>query len=376
MASDSTRREFIGNAGRMAAGFTLTAILPGCETITIEEATSDVPYRFLTREDQFFWYSFGGFEPEQSPVIDPDQWKLDVRSGGNSVDEVAYRKLRALESEGHAISYMKTLRCIRGSFANTIEGVRAANAIFTGIPLRKVLEDTAISGEAAKLRFVASDLFQTSLLYSRILDEEQLPVILAFEMNGRPISPERGGPVRLIVPEMWAFKSMKWISAVDATTDPSTYGSMETADIAGKPELDSPGLMSVMALSYSPGATLAEVQGPSLLMHGMALVGGARIAAVEIIIDNGPVQIAQIPTIDEVLESLGHEALLVKSTAQFGKDWPYANVWAPWSFAVELPPGPHNIKLRAVDSNGVANPNVSADPLLLAQELSIDLTVT
>ncbi len=374
----STRRQFIEITGKAAAGLTLVGILPGCESFTVDGTLADSDYRFITKPDDWFWYSFRDFEPRFSPKIPAADWALDIRSGGKSVGQVAYRKLRALEDDGFAVSYLKTMRCIRGSYANTIPGTLTATAVFRGIPLAKVLEETSISGETAKLRLEAYDGFTTSILYSRVANEELSPVILAFEMNGRPIPPERGGPVRLIVPEMWAFKSMKWITAIDATTDASSFGFFETGDYGGKAKIDSPGLMPLMALSQNPAGTRVEVAGPTLQLQGMALVGAAQIVAVEVIVDAGEPQMAAIAPIEAVLDSLGHDALLVQSTEQYrsAKDWPYANVWAPWSHTIELAPGPHSLVIRAVDSNGQSNPSITADPNILAQHVSIDLEVT
>lgn len=374
----TTRREFIEISGKAAAGITLLGITPACESFAVDGSYSESDLRFITKADEWFWYSFRDFAPRYSPTIDAEEWSLDVRSGGKSVGEVAYRKLRALEDDGFAVSYLKTMRCIRGAYAKSIPETLTATAVFRGIPLGKVLEDTSISGEAAKLRFEAYDGFKSSILFSRLADETMQPVILAFEMNGRPIPPERGGPVRLIVPEMWAFKSMKWITAVDATTDASSFGSFETGDYAGQTAIDTPGLMALMALSQNPGATRVEVQGPTIEMRGMALVGGARITAVEVVVDNGEPELATIAPIETILDSLGHDALLVQSTDQYrlGNDWPYANVWAPWTHTITVTPGPHVVVIRAVDSNGQSNPSITADSAIIAQHVAIDLDVT
>ena len=378
MGSDvirATRREFIEFAGRAAAGLTLTALLPGCESFTIDGTLADAEVPFLTPPADWYWFSYAGFEPRFSPKIPAADWSLDVRSGARSVGTVAYRKLRALEDDGFAINYIKTMRCVLGAYADTIPGTRTATGVFRGIPLAKVLEDVSIPGETAKLRLEAHDGFTTSIPYARIFDESQLPVMLAFELNGRPIPPERGGPVRLIVPEMWAFKSMKWIIAIDATTDDASFGVFETQ--GALPELaDTPGLMALTTLSQSPAGLAVSLPGPSIQMHGMALVGGARIDAVEVIVDGGEPQFATITPLDAVIDSLGNDALLLRSSAQFEGDWPYPSVWAPWTHTVELGPGPHTIVLRSIDSNGGFNPSFTADPAIVAKEILIELEVT
>lgn len=373
--TQTTRREFLQNTARVAAGVTLVSILPGCEAFKIDGSLNLAEPRFLTPANEWFWYSYAGFEPRQSPRIPADEYSLDVLSGGRSVGEITYRKLIALDNDGFGVNYLKTMRCVRGAYASSITQSLTATGVFRGIPLLTALNDTSISGEASKLLFTAFDGFTSSILFSRVLDEAQLPVILAFELNGRPIPPERGGPVRLIVPEMWAFKSVKWLTSVDATTDASSFGHFETQE--GLPnEADSPGLMALMALSQNPNATRLELPGPTIDMHGMALVGGARITAVEIVVDGGEPVFATIAPIESVLESLGHDALLVQSAAQFSNDYPYADVWAPWSYSLDLEPGAHTVVIRAIDSNGMSNPNITADQAIIAQEISVELEVT
>jgi DMSO/TMAO reductase YedYZ molybdopterin-dependent catalytic subunit len=49
----------------------------------------------------------------------------------------------------------------------------------------------------------------------------ELPAFLAYRLNGEPISPERGGPVRLVVPWSHGYKSIKWLQHIFVTTTPT-----------------------------------------------------------------------------------------------------------------------------------------------------------
>lgn len=368
----TTRRQFLELAAKSAAGLTLTAIV-GCEMFGTDGTLADSPYQFLTPTDAWYWFSYAGLEPHQSPRIAARDWALDVRSGGRSVATIDYDTLKSHEFDGHAVTYIKTLRSIRGSFVAELTATRTATGVFRGIPLRRVLENTSISGEALKLRFAAADGFTSSILYSRLLNEELLPVILAFELNGRPIPPARGGPVRLISPEMWGFKSMKWITTVDATTDASSFGYFETEGGATGP-IDAPGLMPLSTLVQNPTTIRADV-GDSIELHGMALVGGSSIAAVEVIIDDGPPELATLATAEDVIASLGHDALLVRSSAQYGTDWPYRDVWVPWSHRIQLSRGRRKVVVRSVDATGKTNPSFTETPHITAQHIELDLFV-
>ena len=56
-------------------------------------------------------------------------------------------------------------------------------------------------------------MFRSSLPISRILEDpfDLPPVILCYKLNGQWLTSERGGPVRIVVPEAYGFKSIKWL---------------------------------------------------------------------------------------------------------------------------------------------------------------------
>src|SRR5690606_9371056 len=59
-------------------------------------------------------------------------------------------------------------------------------------------------------------MFRSSLPVGRVLEDQYglPPVILCYKLNGQWLTPERGGPVRVVVPEAYGFKSIKWLSHV------------------------------------------------------------------------------------------------------------------------------------------------------------------
>src|SRR5204863_6245266 len=64
-------------------------------------------------------------------------------------------------------------------------------------------------------------LFQSSLSYSQVMETPpgELPVFVAYRLNGEPLPLERGGPVRMIVPWAHGFKSIKWLQRIVLTND-------------------------------------------------------------------------------------------------------------------------------------------------------------
>src|SRR5690606_38696195 len=105
-----------------------------------------------------------------------------------------------------------------------------ANGIFTGIPLHHVLEELDVPAEAVKMRVYGADNFSSNIAAARTAAPEAggpLPVLLAYGLNGEPLGRLRGGPVRLIIPETWGYKNVKWIERLDFTSDDAPFGTYE-----------------------------------------------------------------------------------------------------------------------------------------------------
>src|SRR6202165_5290895 len=62
-------------------------------------------------------------------------------------------------------------------------------------------------------------MFQSSLPIGRVLEDPpgELPVLLCYKLNGEFLSGKRGGPVRMVVPEAYGFKSIKWLTRITLT---------------------------------------------------------------------------------------------------------------------------------------------------------------
>eukprot|EP01101_Sappina_pedata_P004700 TRINITY_DN2029_c3_g1_i1.p1 TRINITY_DN2029_c3_g1~~TRINITY_DN2029_c3_g1_i1.p1 ORF type:complete len:416 (-),score=135.56 TRINITY_DN2029_c3_g1_i1:24-1271(-) len=161
-------------------------------------------------------------------------------------------------------------------------------------------------------------------------------VILAYEMNGRPLLPTHGFPLRLIVPGFVSEYSIKWISKLEVTAEPSKsyfFNSFKllpwTKDTRNANWDDgipiSENNVNSMIYSHSEGDVINS--GPDTL-KGVALSGGGRaIRKVEVSVDGGSTWI----TAD--LEENAN---------------PFA--WTLWSVTLEVAPGKHQFVCRAYDS--------------------------
>jgi len=134
------------------------------------------------------------------PRIDPATWTLRVFGQVEHPFELTYDELRALP----ASEFRGDIHCVtRWSKQNTYwVGVRFADLVERAKPL-------------ASAKFVvqhADNDYTTNLPLSVMLDDD---VLVAYEFDGQPVEPIHGGPVRMVVPKKYFWKSAKWLHGVE-----------------------------------------------------------------------------------------------------------------------------------------------------------------
>jgi DMSO/TMAO reductase YedYZ molybdopterin-dependent catalytic subunit len=101
-----------------------------------------------------------------------------------------------------------------------------STAEWTGVALRTVLERTGVPGGAKEIAFFGADRgfdsgvehhFGRSLSVAEAMQPE---VLLAWAMNGQPLAPQHGAPLRLVVPGWFGMASVKWLSRIEALDRP------------------------------------------------------------------------------------------------------------------------------------------------------------
>jgi DMSO/TMAO reductase YedYZ molybdopterin-dependent catalytic subunit len=159
-------------------------------------------------------------------------------------------------------------------------------AEWTGVPLRHVLELARVRPQAAEIVFAGADAgtaggktarFERSLPVDRALDGD---VLLATAMNGEPLPPDHGSPLRLVVPGAYGMASVKWLARIAAVDHP--FRGFFQADryvVDGEPLPP----IAPRAVITSP-ADGAVVAGPTIV-RGYCWSGRAPIARVEVSAD-------------------------------------------------------------------------------------------
>jgi DMSO/TMAO reductase YedYZ molybdopterin-dependent catalytic subunit len=283
------------------------------------------------------------------PAVDPGAWRLRVGGLVRHPLELSLDELRSRPRETAAV----TLECAGNGRAHMsprslsqpwlLEAIGTAE--WTGTPLAGVLEDAGVRDEAIELVFSGSDRGVQADIehdYARSLtvaDARRPEVLLAYEMNGQPLEPQHGFPLRLIVPGWYGMTSVKWLVSIDATDKPfdgyqqtPAYHYQLSEDELGEPVRR----MRPRALMIPPGipdffTRRRVLPAGAVTLRGRAWSGEAPIAGVEVGVD-GQWRPAQLEP------AVG----------------PYA--WRGWSAEWQAAPGAHELSCRAVDEAGNEQP--------------------
>jgi DMSO/TMAO reductase YedYZ molybdopterin-dependent catalytic subunit len=135
------------------------------------------------------------------PTFDPATWKLRIGGLVEQPQELTYDELRALPQ----VSEVADFHCVTGWTVDNVHwrGVRFGDLLAKAGPLP----------HAHALQFVSAEQPYVDYL---TLDQAMLPhVMLAWEMDGKPLLREHGAPVRVVIPEMYGYKNVKWVAEVN-----------------------------------------------------------------------------------------------------------------------------------------------------------------
>jgi DMSO/TMAO reductase YedYZ molybdopterin-dependent catalytic subunit len=218
---------------------------------------------------------------------------------------------------------------------------------WTGTPLCGILEEAGLSDKAAELVFTGIDqgvqggevqYYQRSMSAREALREEML---LAYGMNGQPLQPQHGYPLRLLAPGWYGMACVKWLSRIEASAEPfhgyqmdHSYRYARSANEIG----EKVSLIRVRALMVPPGipdfmTRTRLVQAGPITLIGRAWAGRKSVSRVEVSVDNG---------------TTWCEAGLGEHLS------PYS--WRSWSFLWNAEPGAFTLSVRATDSDGTVQP--------------------
>jgi DMSO/TMAO reductase YedYZ molybdopterin-dependent catalytic subunit len=135
------------------------------------------------------------------PKFDPVTWRLHVGGLARHPLVLSYQQLRALPKSEQVSNF------------HCVTGWEVKNVRWSGVRLPELLKRVAPLPEAHALHFVSAEKPYDDFLE---LGQAALPdVMLAYEMDGKPLPREHGAPVRLVIPDMYGYKNVKWVERID-----------------------------------------------------------------------------------------------------------------------------------------------------------------
>ncbi len=138
------------------------------------------------------------------PRIDTSEWRLRLFGLVEREQSISYPEFLALTM----VKVFSDVHCVTGwsRLDNLWEGVQAS----------ALKDQVKILPEAGFAIVHASGNFTTNLSLDDFFQED---VLFALKHNGRPLTPEHGAPVRLVVPRLYFWKSAKWVMGVEFTSE-------------------------------------------------------------------------------------------------------------------------------------------------------------
>jgi DMSO/TMAO reductase YedYZ molybdopterin-dependent catalytic subunit len=109
-------------------------------------------------------------------------------------------------------------------YLNCVEGW-SVRILWEGIKVADLLEQAGVKPEATVIIFRAYDGYSTSFPLEYIRDND---ILMAFQMNGVRLPEERGFPFQLVADNKWGYKWIKWITAIELSTDSAYRGYWES----------------------------------------------------------------------------------------------------------------------------------------------------
>ncbi len=289
-----------------------------------------------------------------------------TRKAGTALDFQGLLQL----AEKHAVRFPKVMTCLN-------IGCPLGMGIWEGVPLREVVWRTQPRENLRRVFYYGyhnddpKQMFRSSLPIGRVLEDpyDLPPVIICYKLNGQWLDPRRGGPVRIVVPEAYGFKNVKWLTHVVLTN--LSHANDTYAD--GNNDIDSP-LKTFAATLSVPKAVRPNAPVP---VTGYAQVGISGLTKAQTWVQPRD---AGWPADDPYfLRAPWTDARLLPPPAEWGgnlpderippdtmgfdpatgrpRAWPMRLCKAHWAALLPgLPAGEYTLRCRTIDEKGLPQP--------------------
>jgi DMSO/TMAO reductase YedYZ molybdopterin-dependent catalytic subunit len=247
-----------------------------------------------------------------TPQVDADSWRLRVTGLVDDPYELRFDDLLAMDLVEEPV----TIACV----SNEVGGDLVGTARWLGVPLRELLDRAGVQRGATQVVGRSTDGFTVGFPTSTALDGRV--ALVAVGMNGEPLPARHGYPARLIVAGLYGYVSAtKWLTEIELTRfeDFDAYwvprGWSKLAPVKTQSRIDVP-------------RNRADVDAGTVAVGGVAWAPNVGIEAVEVQVDDGPWQPAELGAVAS------------------------DDTWVQWLLRWDATPGRHTLRCRATDTSG------------------------
>ncbi len=251
----------LGNTPLQALRLRTKAALPPADPVI--DAIAGVTPRITSNEDHYVVDT-----ALVKPRVDVATWRLEIGGAVEAPFSLTYDELLDLE----AVEQAHTLECI----SNEVGGDLISTAIWTGVPLRDLLARARPMASAFDVVCTSVDGYADSFPIAKALEPQTL---VAYLMNGKTVPQDHGYPARVLVPNIYGMKNVKWVRRIEvATYDYLGYwqerGWSDVATVNTNSRIDVPR----RTLRWSGG---------EVTVAGISFAGARGVAKVEVSLDGG-----------------------------------------------------------------------------------------
>ncbi len=246
------------------------------------------------------------------PQILPENWRLRIHGMVDHELELSYQDLLDRKiTEGWL-----TLCCV----SNEVGGELISNAWWSGVRIADVLAEAGVQADADAVLSTSDDDWTCGTPLGALTDDRN--AMFAIAMNGEPLTPEHGFPVRMVVPGLYGYVSAtKWVVDLEVTRfdDFSAFwtdrGWSPQGPVKTESRIDVP-------------RSGARVNAGDVAVGGVAWAQHTGVESVEVRVDDGE-----------------------WARAVLGTD-PTTDSWRQWKYVWSATSGKHQIQVRATDRSG------------------------
>ena len=250
------------------------------------------------------------------PKIDEHQWQLKIAGLVEKPLALTLEDLQKFEPTNQFI----TLSCI----SNPVGGDLIGTTRWTGVSLQRLLPELRLRPGATHLKIRSADDFFEVVSLDAIKADPR--IMLTYAWDGVPLPREHGFPLRIYIPDIHGMKQPKWIESIEATDhwEPGYWVERGWNEVA---KMHATSVIDTVAVDMT---VIGADQRKLVPIGGVAHAGARGISTVEVQVDGGPWQQAQLRT---PLSPL---------------------TWVIWRYDWPFQSGKHTFTVRCYDGNGTS----------------------